>query len=115
MPKSQEYNILIRLSLWSNKRKAINETVIIGFEYPLLVFSLILNLPKASCPLLQPSLFLLTHSLILYTPLTLPADLLSALLLYGKQTVLYLNFFLEYSFHLLFFFPLKIFYFFERE
>lgn len=46
MPKSQEYNIFTRLSLWSNKRKAINETVIIGFKYPFFIFSLILTFLK---------------------------------------------------------------------
>ena len=48
MPKSQEHNILINLSLWANKRKAINKMIILGFEYPLFIFSLILTFIKPS-------------------------------------------------------------------
>lgn len=36
---SQECNIFISFSLWSSERKTINETIVIGFEYPLFIFS----------------------------------------------------------------------------
>lgn len=67
-------------SLWPNKRKTTCKTVIkliwISF-IPLFSYSYLL---KALCPLLQPSLFLLTHSLTLHTPLFyLPFSMVSKL------------------------------------
>lgn len=99
MPKSQEHNILINLSLWANKRKAINKMVILGFEYPLFIFSLILIFIKPC--VLSPkqasflsSIFLPSHPY--------PAKLstyLFATLLHGKKTFLCLNLLPEHSFH----------------
>lgn len=50
MPKIKEHNILINLSLWANKRKAINKMVILGFEYHLFLFPYS-YLHKALCSL----------------------------------------------------------------
>ena len=99
MPKHKEHNILINLSLWANKRKAINKTVILGFEYPLFIFSLILTFIKP-CVLSPKQASLLSSILLPSHPS--PAKLSSylfATLLHGKKTFLCLNLLSEYSFH----------------
>lgn len=101
MPKSQEHNIFISLSLWANKRKAIYETVMLGFEYPLFIFSLILTFIKPCVPSYRQASLL---SSILLPPHPSPAKhstYLFAALLRCKQTFLYLNLLPEYSFCLL--------------
>lgn len=100
MLKSQQYSIFISLSVWSNKRKAIKETVRIGFEYSLFIFSLKLNFVKPVFSL-QPKLPPPIYSLTLPPASAKHSASLSATLLHGKQTFLSLNCFLKYSFHVL--------------
>lgn len=99
MPKSQEHNILINLSLWANKRKAINKMIILGFEYPLFIFSLILTFIKPCVLSPKQASFLSSIFLPSYPSPAKLSTYLFATLLHGKKTFLCLNLLPEYSFH----------------